>query len=131
MEFGAKLDLSLDADGYGRIEKISFDPYNGGATLREAVERFRERTGHYPERILADQIYRTRVNRSHCKGYGIRLSGSCLGRPVTVASATDRKQEYKAQMRLDNTDRIEVERAFSLSKRCNSMGLIVAKPEEA
>ena len=33
VEFGAKFDLSLDTEGYGRIEKISFAPYNEGATL--------------------------------------------------------------------------------------------------
>lgn len=33
-------------------------------------------------------------------------------------------------MRLDNTDRIEVERAFSLNKRCYGMGLITTKLEE-
>ena len=31
VEFGVKFDLSLDTEGYGRIEKISFDPYNEGA----------------------------------------------------------------------------------------------------
>ena len=89
------------------------------------MERFKERTGHYPERVLADQIYRTRDNRRYCKGHGIRLSGPRLGRPATIVSATARKQEYQ-----DNTDRIEVERAFSLSKRCYGMGLIVTKLEE-
>ncbi|MQN01052.1 MAG: transposase [bacterium LCO1.1] len=33
------------------------------------------RTGHYPERVLADQIYRTREKRKFCKENGIRLSG--------------------------------------------------------
>ena len=28
VEFGAKFDLSLDSEGYGRIEKISFEAYN-------------------------------------------------------------------------------------------------------
>ena len=125
VEFGAKFDLSLDTEGYGRIEKISFDPYNEGATLQEAVERFRERTGHYPERVLADQIYRTRENRRYCKKHGIRLSGPRLGRPATTVSLENKKQEYQ-----DNTDRIEAERAFSLSKRCYGMGLIVTKLEE-
>ena len=125
VEFGAKFDLSLDTEGYGRIEKISFDPYNEGATLQEASERFRKRTGHYPERILADQIYRTRDNRRYCKDHGIRLSGPRLGRPSTAASAVNKKQEYQ-----DNTDRIEVERTFSLSKRYFGMGLIITKLEE-
>ena len=125
MEFGAKFDLSLDTEVYGRIDKISFAPYSEGTTLQKAVERFRERTGHYPERILADQIYRTRDNRRYCKEHWIRLSDPRLGRPTAVVSATTRKQEY-----LDNTDRIEVERAFSLSKRCYGMVLIMTKLEE-
>ncbi len=115
VEFGAKFDLSLDSEGYGRIEKISFEAYNESTCLIEAVERFKERTGQYPERVLADQIYRTRENRSYCKNHGIRLSGPKLGRPSTNAKV-DKKQEYQ-----DNTDRIEVERTFSLSKRCYGM----------
>lgn len=49
VEFGAKFDLSLDSEGYGRIEKISFEAYNESTCLMEAVERFKERTGYYPE----------------------------------------------------------------------------------
>lgn len=123
-EFGAKLDLSLDTEGYARIEKLSFNPYNESSTLQEAVERYKERTGYYPERVLADQIYRTRENRSFCKERGIRLSGPKLGRP-SIDTKVDKKQEYQ-----DNTDRIAVEREFSLDKRCYGMGCIVTKLEE-
>lgn len=28
MEFGAKLDVSIDSEEYGRLEKVSFDAYN-------------------------------------------------------------------------------------------------------
>ena len=45
VEFGTKFDLSLDEHGMGRIEKISFDPYNESGTLQDACERYRERTG--------------------------------------------------------------------------------------
>lgn len=124
VEFGAKFDLSLDSEGYGRIEKISFEAYNESTCLIEAVERFKERTGYYPKRVLADQIYRTRENRSYCKEHGIRLSGPKLGRP-SAAVKVDKKQEYQ-----DNTDRIEVERTFSLSKRCYGMDCITTKLEE-
>lgn len=100
VELGAKFDLSLDENGFGRIERISYEAYNESAVLIEAIERFRERTGHYPERVLADQIYRTRENRSFCKEHGIRLSGPKLGRPsLTKQSAKEKKQEYQ-----DNTD---------------------------
>lgn len=80
MEFGAKLDLSLDSSGYARIEVISFEAYNASGRLEEAVGRYKERTGHYPERVLVDQIYRTRENRAYCKLHGIRMSGPKLGR---------------------------------------------------
>lgn len=124
VEFGAKFDLSLDSEGYGRIEKISFEAYNESTCLIEAAVCFRERTGYYPERILADRIYRTKENRNFCKDHGIRLSGPKLGRPSTNVKI-DKKQEYQ-----DNTDRIEVERSFSLSKRCYGMGCIRTKLEE-
>ena len=124
VEFGAKFDLSLDSEGYGRIEKISFEAYNESSCLIEAVERFKERTGYYPKRVLADQIYRTRENRNYCKDHGIRLSGPKLGRPSANAKV-DKKQEYQ-----DNTDRIEVERTFSVSKRCYGMDCITTKLKE-
>ena len=62
--------------------------------------------------------------RSYCKEHGIRLSGPKLGRPSATAKV-DKKQEYQ-----DNTDRIEVERTFSLSKRCYGMSCITTKLEE-
>ena len=125
VEFGAKLDLSIDAEGYARIERVQFDAYNESACLQEAVEAFHKRTGYYPERVLADQIYRTRQNRAFCKEHGIRLSGPKLGRPNAETQKTDKKQEYQ-----DNTDRIEVERRFSLAKRCFGLGMIRTKLKE-
>ena len=123
VEFGAKMELSM-AGGYGRIEKISFDAYNEGGTLVDAVERYREREGRYPERVLADKIYRNRDNLRYCGERGIRLSGPALGRPGKNAAAV-RKQE-----RTDGIDRIEVERAFSLAKRSYGLGLIRTRRED-
>ena len=120
-EFGAKLDLSLDEHGMARIEKQSFDAYNESDVLITAAERYHERTGHYPERILVDKIYRNRKNLAYCKEHGIRLSGPALGRPKKDPSK-DRKTEY-----MDAVDRIEVEREFSLAKRCYGLGLICTK----
>lgn len=124
VEFGAKLDLSIDAEGYARIETISFDAYHESTCLQDAVNVYYERTGYYPERVLADQIYRTRDNRTFCQKYGIRLSGPKLGRPSKLTKS-DKKIEYQ-----DNTDRIEVERRFTLTKRCYGMGKIMTKLED-
>ena len=61
VEFGAKLDLSVE-NGLGRIEKISFEAYNESEVLIPAIENYYKRNGHYPERVLADKIYRNRIN---------------------------------------------------------------------
>lgn len=123
VEFGAKLDLSI-VDGFGRIEKISFEAYNESEVLADVIERYKQRTGHYPERILADKIYRNRNNLAYCKERNIRLSGPALGRPKKDA-IIDKKAEYR-----DNADRVEVERAFSLAKGSYGLGLIRTKLEE-
>ena len=121
VEFGAKLDMSIDENGLARLEKLSFDAYNECDVLIDAVERYHARIGRYPERVLADQIYRTRKNRAYCKKNGIRISGPALGRPKQMTSE-EKKQSYT-----DNTDRIEVERGFSLAKRCYGLGLLHTK----
>lgn len=126
VEFGAKLDLSVDENGMSRIEKLSFDAYNEESVLKTAVENYKKRTGHYPERVLADQIYRNRENISYCNSLGIRLSGKRLGRPKKDTNTNaDKKLAYQ-----DNADRIEVERKFSLAKHKFGLGLLVAKLEE-
>lgn len=124
VEFGAKIDLSLDEKGMARIEKLSFDAYNEGDVLIAATERYYERTGHYPKRILADKIYRNRNNLAYCREHGIRLSGPSLGRPKKNAG-TDKKTEYK-----DNADRIAVERTFALAKQKYGLGLITSRLDE-
>ena len=126
VEFGAKLDLSVDETGMCRIEKLSFDAYNESAVLKTAIANYKERTGHYPERVLADQIYRNRDNILYCNSHGIRLSGKRLGRPKKDA---DSKAEKKIAY-MDNTDRIEVERKFSLAKRKFGLGLLLTKRED-
>ncbi|MCF0187161.1 MAG: IS5 family transposase [Bacteroidaceae bacterium] len=124
VEFGAKLDLSLDEKGMARIERMSFDAYNESEVLQEAVEKYKARTGRYPERVLVDQIYRNRDNIAFCKIRGIRISGPALGRPKKDAKV-DKTLEYK-----DNTDRIAVERRFALAKHSYGLGLLTTKLDE-
>lgn len=122
VEFGMKLDISV-SDGWTRLEYRSFDAYNEGTKLKEMIENFHRREGHYPSRILADKIYRNRENLSYCKERGIRLSGPALGRPKKDESQ-DKMQDYR-----DQCERVEVERKFSLAKRKCGMGLVTAKLE--
>ena len=92
VEFGAKLDLSVDETGMCRIEKLSFDAYNESAVLKTALENYKKRTGHYPERVLADQIYRNRDNIAFCSSLGIWLSGKKLGRRRRIQTAKLRRK---------------------------------------
>ena len=120
-EFGAKLDMSIDENGLSRLEKLSFDAYSESEVLIGAIENYHSRTGVYPKRVLVDKIYRNRANLNYCREHGIRISGPALGRPKKDPRI-DKKQEYR-----DSVDRIEVERGFSLAKRCYGLGLIVTK----
>ena len=122
VEFGAKLDISV-VNGWTRLEFFSFDAYNESGGLSEMIERYRQRTGHYPKRVLADKIYRNRDNLAFCKERGIRLSGPAMGRPKKDAQL-DKKQNY-----IDECERVEVERMLSLAKRKCGLGLITAKLE--
>ena len=123
VEFGVKLDISV-CGGWTRLERHSFDAYNESTGLQDMIERYKERTGHYPERILADKIYRNRDNLSFCKQHNIRLSGPALGRPKKDTEI-DKKQNY-----IDECERVEVERKFSLAKRKCGMGMIVTRLKE-
>lgn len=42
VEFGAKVAISLE-NGYSRIEKLSWDPFNEAGTLIESIEHYKER----------------------------------------------------------------------------------------
>ena len=126
-EFGAKLHLSVDERGFARIEYLSFNAYNEGSLLKQAIESYKYRNGCYPERVLVDQIYRTKANIAFCTENNIRISGPKLGRP-----SNDEKKQKSAskQAKADNSDRIEIERYFSTAKRRNGMGLITKRRED-
>ena len=126
-EFGAKLHLSIDETGFGRIEYISFKAFNEGPMLIEALNSYKYRNGCYPERVLVDQIYRTKDNLRFCKENDIRISGPKLGRPPKDAEVLNKDRKTAAK---DNKDRIEIERYFSTAKRKNGLGLINRKRED-
>jgi hypothetical protein len=124
VEFGAKLDISV-VDGYTRLETYSFDAYNEATFLKTVIERYRQRTGKYPQRVLADKLYRNRENLRFCKENSIRLSGPALGRPKKEDTTPDKQQDYA-----DICERVEVERHISLAKRKCGLGLLTTRLQE-
>jgi hypothetical protein len=123
VEFGAKIEVSL-YEGYARVEDLRWDAFNEGGTLQASVERFKETTGHYPERILADKLFRTRDNLQYCKELGIHLNGPKLGRPPKDLSL------YRCQCKLERqeaSERNAIECTFGVGKRRYSLGYITTK----
>jgi transposase, IS5 family len=121
VEFGAKISASC-ADGYVFLDHLSWDNFNESGDLPQQVERFKQRSGHYPESVHADQIYRTRANRKYCNDRGIRLSGPPLGRPVPQAQVAIR-QQAQADARVRN----QIEGKFGQGKRRFSLARVMAK----
>ena len=126
-EFGAKLHISL-VDGYARIERLDFEAFNEAEDFWKAVYRYHDRYGRWPERILADKIYRNQQTLAFCREHGIRLSGPALGRPAKNPnlSALLRKQEYQ-----DLCDRNVVEGLFGTGKTAYGLGRISVHLEES
>jgi len=127
VEFGAKISVGVSG-GYTTLHRLSWDAYNECADLPGQVESYRELHGHYPKSVHADQIYRTRANRSWCKQRGIRLSGPPLGRPrkQTEQNAAE-LAAAKALARQDEIDRIPVEGKFGNAKRAGTLARVMAK----
>lgn len=130
VEFGAKVSASL-VDGFSFVDQISWDNVNESKDLIGQIERYRERFGRYPESVHADQIYRTRENRSYCRDRGIRFSGPPLGRPRTETPANaDELKHQKQQHRQDEIDRIAIEGKFGQGKRRFGLARVMAKLAE-
>lgn len=117
VEAGAGYCVSIDEKGRARLEKISVDSYNENGVFKDVMNRYKERTGHYPGQVLVDQIYRTRDNRRFCRENGIIMSGPKLGRPSKDKNS--RKEEQQ-----DHHGRMEGERFFATGKCCDGAGLI-------
>jgi hypothetical protein len=123
VEFGAKIEVSL-YKGYARVEDQRWDAYNEGGTLQASVERHKETTGHYPARILADKLFRTRDNLQFCKERGIHLNGPKLGRPPKDLALY---REQCRQERAESSQRNAIECTFGVGKRRYSLGHITMK----
>ena len=126
VEFGAKVEMSV-VDGFLRIEDLRWDAFNESTTLQQSVEAYRKAYGHYPARVLADTIFRTRENLKYCKEHGIHLNGPKLGKPF--ADPSEAKKHKKLEW-LESGERGEIERNFGVGKRRYSLDCIVTKLKE-
>lgn len=118
-EFGAKVNVSY-VNGFGFVNKLSWEAFNEGTLLREQLFHYFRLTGHLPEYVLIDQIYQTRNNRNLLKSLGIKITGKPLGRPPKnkVPDAHNRKL---------HNQRNRIEGYFGQAKVARHLGLVMAK----
>ena len=126
VEFGAKVEMSV-VGGYLRIEDLRWNAFNESTSLIDSVEAYRKAYGHYPARVLADTIFRTRDNLRYCKRHGIHLNGPKLGKPYAdpAVAKAQKKLEW-----LESGERGEIERKFGVGKRRYTLDCIVTKLQE-
>ena len=127
VEFGAKISASV-VDGYAFLDRLSWDAYHEAADLPDQVEQYKKRFGFYPEVVITDGIYGTRVNRDWLDEKNIRFSGKPLGRPpkITAENAEQLKKERKRRKK-ENGIRSRIEGKFGEGKRGYDLDLVKAK----
>lgn len=117
-EFGAKINVSL-MNGYVFLDKLSWEAFNEGKFLIQAVNDYKKRFGYYPEVVMADKIYCTRQNRAVLKELGIKLRAKPLGRPKAV------KEEH-----VRPGERNPIEGKFGQAKTAYGMNRIKARLQQ-
>jgi hypothetical protein len=128
VEFGAKLSVSLTGDGFARVDHLRWDAFHEGLDLTSQVEYYHQRTGVYPEKVLADPLYGTRENRRYLKNKGIHFAGKPLGRPRKETEENQEElKQLKVQRRADYLQRIPIEGKFGQGKNGYRLNYIRAK----
>jgi hypothetical protein len=121
-EFGSKISAS-EVDGFSRVEHISWDSFNESKDLTLQVESYKITYGHYPELLLADQIYLNRENRKYLKDKEIRIVGKPLGRPKKIKLNASQRRKLKKERNQRNL----IEGKFGQGKNAYGLNNIKAK----
>lgn len=87
VEFGPKAHL-LQVDGINFIEHLSYDAFNEGIRLKQAIWKHQQYFGRCHQ-FAADQIYATNENRIYCSKNGIATCFVRKGRKGEYANQAD------------------------------------------
>ena len=125
---GAKLRVSLDEQGLAHVDQLRWDAFNEGQDWIDQVETYRQRHGHYPQKVLADPVYGTGENRGYLKEKGIAYGGKPLGRPRKPTSHNAKQlKQAKMQRRQDYRERMLIEGKLGQGKQGYQLHRIKAK----
>jgi len=120
VEFGAKIGLTL-ADGFAKVQTLSWDAYNEHADLIPHVEAYKKLYGYYPELVQVDKIYGSNKNRKYCKEKQIRMTVVPKGKPKELSKYEKRKSKKEFN------ERNEVEGKIGQAKQGYGLNSIKAK----
>lgn len=101
VEFGPKVLLTL-VDGFGFLDKFSYEAFNESKYLKDSLKKFRDRFGKLPENVIADQIFGTRWNRKLLKKIEVKEAFKPLGR-----SALNKEKRHEVRKEQKKRNRIE------------------------
>ena len=117
VEFGPKAHVSL-TDGFVSLDHVSYDAFHEGILLKDSLNKHRDRFGHEPKVVLADQLYANRANRKLLDEKGIDHSFKSVGRPPDETA--DQKQKRNRQLKKKQAERNHIEATFGhLKSRFN------------
>lgn len=98
VEFGPKVLLTL-VDGFGFLDKMSYEAFNESQYLKDSLKNFRDRFGKLPENVIADRIFGTRWNRKLLKKIQVKEAFKPLGR---AALNKEKRQEVRKAQKKRN-----------------------------
>ncbi len=101
VEFGPKISVG-EIDGYGVLDKFSFESYHEGNELETSLKKHEQRFGEAPKEVLVDKIYGTRTNREIARKKNIRLSVEPLGRKSKSEVSKNERKWIKRKQRERN-----------------------------
>lgn len=116
VEFGSKIQVEL-LNGFNFLSKQSWDNFNEGTCLKQAIEGYKKQWGFYPKEVHADKIYCTQKNRKYLKEKNIKLHAKPLGRPRKNAEP----------IKINPGERNPIEGKFGQAKIGYGMDKIMAK----
>ena len=119
-EFGMKINVSV-SEWMARLDFGSFNAFHEGLGLKDQIEGFKQRFGHYPATVLGDKIYWTRENRMWLKERGIGHGGVPMGKKQKMSKYEKQKDRKK------NNKRSEIEGKFGTAKEHYGMDRIGMK----
>lgn len=105
------------------MNTFSWDAYNDSSDLKKQVEVYRLLRGHYPEVVIGDTIYGTRLNMEWLKEQHIRFSGKALGQPSKISQSPYQKRKFIKEQ----GDRNQIEGKFGQGKKGYNLNNIQAR----